>query len=308
MRKHISLLLAFIFTAAVLCGASLALDAQVYYATEPVNLRTGPSTKYPVIRELQTGEAVELVATEGKWAKVVSGGTEGYVFAKYLSKEKPLSANTLLTANRSVNVRSKPTAASKKLGKLQKGESVTLIAIRGRWAEISWNGASAYVYRKYFTEQAQADAAYQFAGAVTEFFEKNYSGYLLGIYLDNESGKLCVRVTSNASTAKIMSALERTDKVDVGCISILSSSLPFYANKEYVSGMTQGFFSQYSALSYQIQSKIRLSAASYDPAADKITVELINKDSAAEKAFRTYISDAEYITFTSASSYDVPMV
>ncbi len=308
MKKYISLLLVFIFTAAVLCGASLALGTQARYATEPVNMRTGPSTKYPVIRELQTGEEVELVSTEGKWAKVVSGGTEGYVFAKYLSKEKPLSTGTMLIAKRSVNVRSKPTSASKKLGKLQKGESVTLVAIRGRWAEIDWNGTSAYVYRKYFTEQSKSDEAYQFAGAVTEFFEKNYSEYLLGIYLDNDSGKLCIRVTSNANTAKIMSALEKTDKVDAGSISILTSSLPFYANKDYVSDMVSGFFSQYFALSSQIQSKIRLSAAGYSPATDKITVELINLDSAAQDAFRTYISNAEYITFTSASNYDVPMV
>ena len=84
MKKHISLILVLLFALAALPLGVLAAGNDYRYATEPVNMRTGPGTPYDVIRELQTGEQVEYLKRSGKWAKVKSGDTEGYVFAKYL--------------------------------------------------------------------------------------------------------------------------------------------------------------------------------------------------------------------------------
>lgn len=86
MKKHISLILVLLFALAALPLGVLAAENDYRYATEPVNMRTGPGTQYDVIRELQTGEQVEYLKRSGKWAKVKSGDTEGYVFAKYLTR------------------------------------------------------------------------------------------------------------------------------------------------------------------------------------------------------------------------------
>ena len=87
MKRQISLILVLLFALAALPLGVLAAENDYRYATEPVNMRTGPGTQYDVIRELQTGEQVEYLTRAGKWAKVKSGDTEGYVFAKYLTRE-----------------------------------------------------------------------------------------------------------------------------------------------------------------------------------------------------------------------------
>lgn len=63
-------------------------DGKYLYATEPVNMRTGPGTKYAIITKLQTGEKVKLAGRSGKWTKVLWNGRTGYVFSKYLSAAK----------------------------------------------------------------------------------------------------------------------------------------------------------------------------------------------------------------------------
>jgi len=59
------------------------------YATERVNVRTGPSTKYSVIGVLEAGEQVKLIGYSGKWSQVIYRGQVAYVFTKYLGKNAP---------------------------------------------------------------------------------------------------------------------------------------------------------------------------------------------------------------------------
>ena len=102
MKRQISLILVLLFALAALQLGVLAAGNDYRYATEPVNMRTGPGTQYDVIRELQTDEQVEYLKRSGKWAKVKSGDTEGYVFAKYLTREKPIAAGTVLAFARAM--------------------------------------------------------------------------------------------------------------------------------------------------------------------------------------------------------------
>ena len=62
MKRQISLILVLLFALAALPLGVLAAGNDYRYATEPVNMRTGPGTQYDVIRELQTGEQVEYQA------------------------------------------------------------------------------------------------------------------------------------------------------------------------------------------------------------------------------------------------------
>ena len=54
MKRQISLILVLLFALAALPLGVLAAGNDYRYATEPVNMRTGPGTQYDVIRELQT--------------------------------------------------------------------------------------------------------------------------------------------------------------------------------------------------------------------------------------------------------------
>ena len=53
--------------------------------TGNVNFRKGPGTNYAVIRTLSTGTGVTVLAVDGKWAKVKSGSTTGYISTGYFS-------------------------------------------------------------------------------------------------------------------------------------------------------------------------------------------------------------------------------
>lgn len=304
MKKHISLILVLLFALAALPLGVLAAGNDYRYATESVNMRTGPGTQYDVIRELQTGEQVEYLTRAGKWAKVKSGDTEGYVFAKYLTREKPITAGTVLMAKSAVNVRSEASTASTKVGKLKKGDNVTIVAVHDKWLEIKWFDYTAFVYKKYFKQAKAHDVAVQYVRDVQDFFTTNYKNVYMGLYIGTD--KLGVRVSSSANISKISAELKATGKVDMAYIDILPSKMPSYANGEYMRSITHNMLTKYLDLPKEQRDLIRLRAANYDPQSDTVIVEIVQLDAAAQQAFEQYIAKADYITFTSTNAFDVP--
>ena len=243
MKKHISLILVLLFALAALPLGVLAAGNDYRYATEPVNMRTGPGTQYDVIRELQTDEQVEYLKRSGKWAKVKSGDTEGYVFAKYLTREEPITAGTVLTAKSAVNVRSEASTSSTKLWKLNKGDNVTVVTVHDKWLEIKWIDHTAFVYKKYFKQAKAHDVAVQYVRDVQDFFTTNYKNVYMGLYIGTD--KLGVRVSSSANISKISAELKATGKVDMAYIDILPSKMPSYANGEYMRSITHNMLTKY---------------------------------------------------------------
>ena len=304
MKRHISLILVLLFALAALPLGVLAAGNDYRYATEPVNMRTGPGTQYDVIRELQTGEQVEYLKRSGKWAKVKSGDTEGYVFAKYLTREKPITAGTVLTAKSTVNVRSEASTASTKLWKLNKGDNVTVVAVHDKWLEIKFDTATAFVYKKYFKQAKAHDVAVQYVRDVQDFFTTNYKNVYMGLYIGTD--KLGVRVSSSANIAKIADELKATGKVDMAYINIQPSKMPSYANAEYMRGITHNMLTKYLELPEEQRDLIRLSSVNYDPQSDMVIVEIVKLDAAAQQAFEQYIAKADYITFRSVKMLAVP--
>lgn len=73
-------------------AASDGSELLLYVTAEMVNVRSGPSTTYPVIGKLAEGEAALLVGTdEGGWApiRIEGDGIEGFVSSRYLSSIAP---------------------------------------------------------------------------------------------------------------------------------------------------------------------------------------------------------------------------
>ena len=64
--------------------------SETVYAKSSVNVRTGPSTSYDKLGQLQEGEAVKRVAIGSNgWSKVEYNGKEAYVSSNYLTTSKP---------------------------------------------------------------------------------------------------------------------------------------------------------------------------------------------------------------------------
>jgi len=60
-----------------------------------LNLRTGPSTDCPIIREMADRTKFKIIEKSGDWYKIrLEDGSEGYCYAKYVSKGDPGAAQT----------------------------------------------------------------------------------------------------------------------------------------------------------------------------------------------------------------------
>lgn len=76
---------------------STPIQTKPYQTTENLNLRTGASTKNPVILTIPKGETVQLSSEANGWAKVSYKGKNGFVSKAYLSEVKETGAATVVT-------------------------------------------------------------------------------------------------------------------------------------------------------------------------------------------------------------------
>lgn len=101
---------------------------------DKVNVRARPSTSAEVVAQLKRGDAVEILEHKrgekgGEWLRIPLPDTaKCYVNTKYLA------AGTV-TADK-VNVRCGPGLNHQDVGKLSKGDSVTVIKTEGDWTQI----------------------------------------------------------------------------------------------------------------------------------------------------------------------------
>lgn len=125
-----------------------------------VNFRSGPNTKNTKVYEtLKKGAEVEIIGQTGSWYYVVYGGQAGFISSDYL---KPTKAGTVdiqkvssgitpqkCVTNSEVNIRSGPSTGSKKLGKLDKGENVTVYYVSDGWCFAKCGKQYGFLYDKY---------------------------------------------------------------------------------------------------------------------------------------------------------------
>ncbi|WP_297112798.1 SH3 domain-containing protein [uncultured Devosia sp.] len=70
-------------------ATTVAASAAPAVATGNVNVRTGPSTGYPVVDTLRRGEHVDVQYCRGSWCYVEKRGPDGWVSANYLRNARP---------------------------------------------------------------------------------------------------------------------------------------------------------------------------------------------------------------------------
>lgn len=68
-------------------------EAQMYYSTAELNVRSGPGTDYEIIDTISFGEEIEVVTIEEGWAEIKTLDKNAYVSADYLSQSQPETAS-----------------------------------------------------------------------------------------------------------------------------------------------------------------------------------------------------------------------
>lgn len=127
MRRLAVALVIIFFTSVAFAQAQM-----VSIAGDPVNMRSGPGTRYPVMWELGRGFPLKVLVRKGKWLQVKDfEGDSGWVYRK-LTNKKP---NVIVT-KKIVNIRSGPGRKYKILGQAEYGTVLKLIKKNKGWVNI----------------------------------------------------------------------------------------------------------------------------------------------------------------------------
>ncbi|MDO4174257.1 MAG: SH3 domain-containing protein [Eubacteriales bacterium] len=138
--------------AVAMCVSALAADVT---ANTAVNMRSGPDNSASVVCVLPKNASAEKLGNSGNWIKVKYKGKTGYVYKKYL---KDAEATTVYVTASSLNVREKPNTSAKTIGTLKKNTAVEVKSSQGDWYQITYNGKTGYISKKYTTTTKPATA------------------------------------------------------------------------------------------------------------------------------------------------------
>ncbi len=142
----------------------------MYVTKDSVNVRKAASTDSDKLTSVDTGTAVTVLSTEKKDGFInvrLSNGTEGYIFAEYLSatatstssaSATPTSAaatpntsksTTMYVTADSVNMRKEASSSSDRVTRLNKDTKVTAYETKDGWTYIQYNGKYGYISAQY---------------------------------------------------------------------------------------------------------------------------------------------------------------
>lgn len=113
-----------------------------------LNIRSQPSLKAKVVGQLKRGDIVDVFNVIEDWYQIVlPGKKQAYVYKKYVDiirqeKSGRITANVL-------NIRSQPNTASQILGKLKKGDIVSILREYNDWVKIHHGSKEAYIYKQF---------------------------------------------------------------------------------------------------------------------------------------------------------------
>ena len=141
-------------------------NTAIMYATTLVNVRTEPDFDAALLGSISQGDAVLAgEESENGWTPVVYPPGIGYVYSQYLSSSKITENNaatrsmsaaayqptvrttTTYTLTRDLWVRDQPNGNT--IGTRDAYETVEVYGFVNGWAEIEWNGGSAYISADY---------------------------------------------------------------------------------------------------------------------------------------------------------------
>ena len=140
-----------------------------------LNMRSGPSTSYNIIKVLTKDTQVEVISVEDGWAKIKYNSKTGYVSNQYLSDKKVETIQIKYVNATTLNVRSGPDTTYEILTTYKYGQEVKVVNISEdkEWAKIKYNDEYAYVSNKYLVDKLEADSENNDSntGSITGTFE-----------------------------------------------------------------------------------------------------------------------------------------
>jgi len=140
---------------------------QIISTTDNLNVRSSASTSSSVVGQIHNGDKLYTYGLQNGWYKVAFEGRYAYVSATYAkmagesggTNDTPNNnndSNTGVTSNligratvNNLNIRSGPSASTKTIGTLNRGEEVAVLSINGFWAKIVYKGQEAYTHKSY---------------------------------------------------------------------------------------------------------------------------------------------------------------
>ena len=94
-----------------------------------VNIRVGPGLKSEIVGQLQKGQKVDVLLTDGEWCAIAPPpGISGWVAAEFVKEGVMIGVR--------VNIRSGPGIAYARLTQLRKGVSPVILEKEGDWLKI----------------------------------------------------------------------------------------------------------------------------------------------------------------------------
>ena len=113
-------------------------------ATGNVNVRSGPSTGFKKLGKLKKGQGVSAINTNSDWAKIEFGEGYGYISTTYLDLFHDVEdyAPIIGVTTKTASVRSGPSTGNKITFTFEKGQSVVVVSISGKWAKVNYGFAN----------------------------------------------------------------------------------------------------------------------------------------------------------------------
>ncbi|GII99830.1 SH3 domain-containing protein [Sediminihabitans luteus] len=122
-----------------------------YYASTSLNVRSGPSTGYKVLRTVSRGTAMR--STPGRltngFVPVTIGSTKGWVSSSYVLADKPgtSTAAPRYTTLRASSVWIGPSSGYRKVRKIPKGATISTVYARiGNYTDVQYGSTRGFVW------------------------------------------------------------------------------------------------------------------------------------------------------------------
>lgn len=147
-RKLYFLVCLILFMSAVLPGTFTLAEDSVIVTADHLNIRKGPGLDYSVIAKAQKGKSYQISKVEEEWLEIYfDSNRTGWIHRDYTKSNEMAeeTATTGVVKASTLNIRAEPSLNSKSIGKLSKGEVVTILTEKNEWLEISFNQKQGWI-------------------------------------------------------------------------------------------------------------------------------------------------------------------
>lgn len=163
---------------------------------EILNVRSGPSTGFPVIEKISPGKEYPLLEKKGDWSKIqLPDNKTGWVanWLVHISKRSEKLDSSFKTGNNAViqaevlNVRSGPSTSYEKIGQITKGSEIEILEVKEGWFKFSFNGKEGWIAGEFAKQYDQGEET------IENTSDTNQTGENQGLLVEVNSATLNLR-------------------------------------------------------------------------------------------------------------------